>query len=57
MGGSLGIGLGMSATYILLQTISSTFAINSNWPPALAAWFPNILFSFIALALIYKAQK
>ena len=57
MGGALGIGLALSATYILLQTISSTFAINSNWPPALAAWFPNLLFSIIAVALIYKAQK
>lgn len=57
MGGSLGIGLGLSAAYILLQTISSTFAINSNWPPALAAWFPNMLFTLIAVTLVYKAQK
>lgn len=57
MGGALGIGLALSATYILLQTISSTFAINSNWPPVIAAWFPNMLFSLIAIGLIYKAQK
>lgn len=57
MGGALGVGLGLTASYILLQTISSTFAINSNWPPMLAAWMPNILFTFIALWLYRKAQR
>ncbi len=57
MGGALGIGLGLSATYIMLQTVSSTFAINSNWPPMLAAWMPNILFTLIALWLYHKAQR
>lgn len=57
MGGSLGIGLALSAIYVLLQTISSTFAINSNWPSALAAWFPNLLFALIAIVLVARAQK
>lgn len=57
MGGSLGIGLALSAAYIMLQTISSTFAINSNWPPLLAAWLPNISFTIIAFILYRKAQR
>ncbi len=48
MGLYLGIGLALSFTYIMLQTISSTFAINANTPPMLAAWIPNIIFVFIA---------
>ena len=48
MGMYLGIGLGLSFTYILLQTISATFAINAGTPPMLAAWIPNILYVFIA---------
>ena len=48
MGLYLGIGLGLSFTYILLQTISATFAINADTPPVLAAWMPNILYLFIA---------
>ena len=48
MGMALGIGLALSFTYILLQTISSTFAINANTPPMLAAWIPNIIYIFIA---------
>ena len=48
MGLELGIGLALSFTYILLQTISATFAINAGTPPLLAAWIPNILYSIIA---------
>jgi lipopolysaccharide export system permease protein len=57
MGGSLGLGLALSAIYIMLQTISSTFAINSDWPPALAAWFPNIIFSIVATVLYRRSLK
>ena len=48
MGMYLGIGLALSFTYILLQTVSATFAINADTPPMLAAWIPNILYLFIA---------
>ena len=48
MGMYLGIGLALSFAYILLQTISATFAIQANTPPMLAAWIPNILYIFIA---------
>ena len=48
MGMYLGIGLALSFTYILLQTVSATFAINAGTPAMLAAWIPNILYVFIA---------
>ncbi len=48
MGLYLGIGLALSFAYIMLQTVSSTFAINADTPPMLAAWIPNIIFAFIA---------
>lgn len=48
MGLYLGIGLALSFTYILMQTISSTFAINADTPPVLAAWIPNIIYGVIA---------
>ena len=47
MGLYLGIGLGLSFAYIMLQTVSSTFAINADAPPMLAAWIPNIIFAVI----------
>ena len=48
MGLYLGIGLALSFSYILLQTVSATFAINADTPPVLAAWIPNILYTIIA---------
>jgi lipopolysaccharide export system permease protein len=48
MGMYLGIGLALSFSYILLQTVSATFAINADTPPMLAVWIPNILYAIIA---------
>lgn len=48
MGMYLGLGLALSFLYIMLQTISATFAINAGTPPILAAWVPNILFAIVA---------
>ena len=48
MGLYLGIGLALSFTYILLQAVSSTFAIQADTPPMLAAWIPNIIFAVVA---------
>jgi len=57
MGLYLGIGLALSFSYILFQTISSTFAVNGNTPPVIAVWIPNILYTFIAIYLYRKAPK
>lgn len=57
MGIALGIGLALILCYILFQTISSTFAINGGWPPALAAWLPNIVFAIVAYAFYRKAPR
>ena len=57
MGLHLGIGLGLSFSYILFQTIASTFAVNGNVPPVIAVWIPNLLYAFIAFYLYKKAPK
>lgn len=57
MGMYMGLGLALSVSYILFQTISSSFAINANVPPIIAVWIPNIVFIFIALYLFKKAPK
>ena len=43
--------------YIMLQTVSSTFAINADTPPILAAWIPNIIFAFVAYFCYRKAPN
>lgn len=57
MGINLGIGLLLSITYILFGEISSTFTVNGSFPPFLAVWLPNIVFSIIAIYLYRKAPK
>jgi lipopolysaccharide export system permease protein len=48
MGLALGIGLALSFTYIMLQTVSATFAINAGLPALIAAWIPNLIYTVIA---------
>lgn len=57
MGLSLGIGLGLSFSYIMLQTISYTFAVNAGASPILSAWMPNIIFLPIAYICYRFAPK
>lgn len=57
MGFALGIGIALSAAYILLQSVSATFSINMGLHPIIAAWIPNVLFFFVALYLYRKAPR
>ena len=57
MGASIGVGLALSFSYILFQTISSTFATNAGWPPMLSVWLPNIVFAIIAFILYRKTPQ
>ncbi|RRD00911.1 LptF/LptG family permease [Prevotella sp. OH937_COT-195] len=57
MGMYLGIGLALSFAYIMLQTVSATFAIQANTPAMLAAWIPNIIFGVIAWLCYRKAPN
>lgn len=57
MGLYLGIGMALSFIYIMLETVSATFAINAGAPPMLAAWVPNILFAVVAYFCYKKAPN
>lgn len=57
MGLHIGIGIALSAIYILFTTISSVFAVKGVMPPILAVWLPNIVFGIIAFALYLQAPK
>jgi lipopolysaccharide export system permease protein len=57
MGLNIGIGLGLSFSYILFMTISSTFAGSGLVSPMIAAWSPNLLYTFIAIYLYRIAPR
>lgn len=57
IGLNLGLGLLISFSYILFDTMSATFVTNGVASPMIAVWIPNILYSFIAFGLYLKALK
>lgn len=57
MGMALGAGLALSFGYIMFQTVSATFSTNAGFPPALAVWIPNIVFSIIAFVLYKRTPQ
>lgn len=57
MGTALGIGLALSATYILLQGICATFSTQAGMEPWIAAWLPNMTYLPIAIYLYKKAPR
>jgi len=44
MGVNLGIGLVLAFTYIMFQTVSSSFAVSGSMSVILAVWLPNLVY-------------
>lgn len=57
MGLQIGVGIALSAIYILFQEITSIFAIQGNAPVMLAVWIPNIIFATISIFLYRRTPK
>ena len=56
-GRHLAIGIITAALFILSDRFSTVFATKSNFPPLLAAWVPNIIFSIVAFMMYRNAPK
>ena len=57
LGFHLALGIGLGALYVFLSKFSTTFATNQTFPPIIAVWLPNIIFTIILGYLIKNAQK
>ena len=57
IGMHIGLGIGISFTFILFMQVSTTFAAGGLISPIIAVWIPNVLFTFLALYLLKVAQK
>jgi lipopolysaccharide export system permease protein len=57
IGMHLGVGIGLTFSYILLMQVSTVFSTFGNLSPLLASWIPNIIFLLIAIYLLIKAPK
>lgn len=57
IGMHLGVGIGMTFSYILFMQVSNVFAISGSLPPMLAVWIPNIIFGLLSIYMIRVAPK
>ena len=57
MGKNLGIGIVLTAGYILFSTVSTTFSVNNVMSPFMAAWLPNLVFLAISIPLYIRASR
>ena len=53
----LAIGMIIDSVFVMMDKFAVTFSTKGNLSPMLAAWFPNIIFSFVALWLYRRTQK
>lgn len=53
----LAIGIITAALFIVSDRFSTVFATKSNFPPMLAAWLPNIVFSLVAFYMYKRTPK
>jgi lipopolysaccharide export system permease protein len=53
----LAAGIIIAAIFVIADQFSTAFSVKGNFPPMLAAWIPNIVFSIVALRLYQTTPK
>jgi len=53
----LALGIVIAAVFIISDKFSTVFATKGNFPPLIAAWLPNIVFSAVAFWLYRRTPK
>ncbi|HEX4374620.1 MAG TPA: LptF/LptG family permease [Puia sp.] len=53
----LALGIVAAALFVVMDKFAITFSTKGNFPPMLAAWIPNIIFSCVTVWLYKKAPK
>ncbi|MBL7825081.1 MAG: LptF/LptG family permease [Saprospiraceae bacterium] len=57
LGLHLAVGIGIGAGFILMSKFAVSFAASGSIPVMLGMWIPNIIFAFVAVWLVIRAQK
>ena len=57
MGKNLGIGITLSALYILFSTVSTTFSVKGIMSPFMSVWIPNFIFLVIGALLYIRVSR
>ncbi|WEK37663.1 MAG: LptF/LptG family permease [Candidatus Pseudobacter hemicellulosilyticus] len=54
---NLAVGIITAAIFVVMDKFSLTFSTKGDFPPLLAAWTPNIIFTFVAIWLYRLSPK
>ncbi len=57
MGINLAVGISLAFVFIFFDKVLGTMANQSDFPPLVAVWFPNITFGILAIYLLYNAKR
>ncbi len=57
MGVNLAFGIAIAMIYVFFDKIFGVMAEQSDFPPIIAVWFPNLIFGILAAYLLYNAKR
>ncbi|MFD1615198.1 LptF/LptG family permease [Gelatiniphilus marinus] len=57
MGVNLAVGICIAMVFVFFDKIFGVMAEQSNFPPIIAVWFPNVIFGILALYLLRNAKR
>ncbi|NQX84356.1 MAG: YjgP/YjgQ family permease [Flavobacteriaceae bacterium] len=57
MGVNLAFGILIAMIYVFFDKVFGVMAEQSNFPPEIAVWFPNVVFGILAIYLLYNAKR
>jgi len=57
MGVNLAVGICIAMVFVFFDKIFGVMAEQSNFPPLIAVWFPNIIFGILAIYLLRNAKR
>jgi len=57
MGVNLAFGIFIAMVYVFFDKVFGVMAEQSDFPPLVAVWFPNLVFGILAIYLLYNAKK
>jgi len=57
MGVNLAIGISLAFVFIFFDKVLGTLANQSDFPPVVAVWFPNVAFGILAIYLLFHVKR
>ncbi|WP_339917549.1 LptF/LptG family permease [Yeosuana marina] len=57
MGVNLAVGICIAMVFVFFDKIFGVMAEQSNFPPLIAVWFPNVIFGILAIYLLRNAKR